>query len=48
MPAMNLNIKKTKQEISQRKLEGFLKLAEIIQWGRKNPVKFCERFYGID
>jgi hypothetical protein len=25
-----------------------LKLAEIIQWGRKNPVKFCERFYGID
>lgn len=45
---MNIIIKKTKNEISQRKLEGYLKLAEIVQWGRKVPVKFCERFYGIE
>lgn len=31
---MNINVKETKQEISQRKLEGYLKLAEIVQWGR--------------
>lgn len=34
--------------ISQRKLDGYLKLAEIIQWGRKNPVKFIERFMGLE
>jgi hypothetical protein len=31
---MNYTIKQTKQQISQRKLEGYLKLAKIIQWGR--------------
>ncbi|MFC8688165.1 terminase [Brevibacillus porteri] len=45
---MNIIVKESKQEISQRKLEGYLKLATIIQWGRKSPVKFCERFYGIE
>lgn len=45
---MDIHVKSTKQEMSQRKLEGYLKLAEIIQWGRRVPVKFCERFYGID
>lgn len=34
--------------ISQRKLDGYLKLAEIVQWGRKNPVKFVERFMGLE
>lgn len=34
-----------KNNISQRKLDGYIKLAEIIQWGRKNPVKFVERFF---
>lgn len=45
---MEIIVKETKQEMSQRKLEGYLKLAEIVQWGRKAPVKFCERFYGIE
>lgn len=36
------------KHMSQRKIEGFLKLAEIIQWGRKNPVKFVERFFGME
>lgn len=31
------------KNMSQRKIDGYLKLAEIIQWGRKNPVKFVER-----
>lgn len=35
-------------EISQRKLEGYLKLAKIINWGRQNPVLFVRDFFGID
>jgi hypothetical protein len=31
---MNVIIKQSEKEMSQRKLEGFLKLAKIIQWGR--------------
>jgi hypothetical protein len=38
----------SKENLSQRKIEGYLKLAEIIQWGRKNPVKFVERFFGME
>lgn len=34
--------------MSQRKVEGYLKLAEIINWGRKFPVRFVERFLGLD
>ena len=45
---MEIIIKKSEKEISQRKLEGYLKLAEVVQWGRRVPVKFCERFYGIE
>ncbi len=35
------------KELSQRKIEEFNKMARIIQWGRKNPVKFCELFFGL-
>jgi len=35
------------KELSQRKIEEYSKMAKIIQWGRKNPVKFCEKFFGI-
>jgi hypothetical protein len=45
---MDIHNKLSKQDISQKKLEGYLKLAQIVQWGRKNPVKFCEQFYGIE
>ncbi|HFD2052260.1 hypothetical protein [Clostridium perfringens] len=37
-----------KENISQRKLEGYLKWAEIIRWGRRNPVKFAEQFLGVE
>jgi len=40
--------KSTEKELSQRKKEGYLKLTEIIQWGRKYPVKFIDRFMGIE
>ncbi len=35
------------KEFSRRKLEEYSKMANIIQWGRKNPVKFCEVFFGL-
>lgn len=41
-------IKPTEQIISQRKLEGLQKLAEIKQWGLRNPTKFMERFIGVE
>ena len=30
--------------LTQKKLEGYKKYSEIIQYGRKNPVKFAETF----
>lgn len=41
-------VKPSENEISQRKLEGYLKLAEIKQWGIKNPTKFMSIFLGVD
>lgn len=38
----------SKENISQRKLEGYLKWAKIVQAGRKNPVWFAETFFGIE
>lgn len=37
----------TNKELSQRKLEEYNKMAKIVQWGRKSPVKFCETFFGL-
>lgn len=34
--------------LSERRLEGYLKLAELIQYSRKNPIFFVERFLGIE
>lgn len=35
------------KELSQRKIEEYTKMANLIQWGRKNPVKFCELAFGL-
>lgn len=37
----------TSKEFSQKKLESYHQMAKIIQWGRKNPVKFAEVFFGL-
>ena len=36
----------TSNEFSQKKLESYAQMAKITQWGRKNPVKFAELFWG--
>lgn len=40
--------KESKDVISQKKMEGLLKLAEIIQWGRRQPVEFTKLIMGIE
>lgn len=40
--------KMSKSGMTQKKLEGYLKYNEIIQWGRRNPVKACEFFFGLE
>lgn len=35
------------KELSQRKYEEYAKIEKIINWGRKNPVKFCELVFGL-
>lgn len=37
----------SQKEFSQKKLESYSQMAKTIQWGRKNPVKFAELFWGI-
>lgn len=37
----------SRANISQRQLEGYLKWAEIVQWGRRNPTKFAETILGV-
>ena len=44
----SIYIKPSENEISQRKLESYQKLAEIKQWGIKNPTKFMSIFLGVD
>lgn len=34
--------------LSERRLEGYLKLAKIVQWGRKYPVRYVEHILGIE
>lgn len=41
-------VKPTYYDMSNLRLEGLKKTAQIVQWGRRNPVKFCERFMGIE
>lgn len=44
----SIYVKPSENEISQRKLESYRKLAEIKQWGIKNPTKFMSIFLGVD
>ena len=41
-------VKPTEFQISERKLEGYKKLAEIKQFGIKYPTKFMKEFIGVE
>lgn len=36
----------TNKELNQQKFEEYSKVTKIIQWGRKNPIKFSEEVFG--
>ena len=35
------------KELSQKKLDEYSNMAKLVQWGRKNPVKFSELAFGL-
>lgn len=43
---MQFIMKHSAKELSQRKLSEYNQLATIINWGRSNPVRFAEEFFG--
>lgn len=45
---MIVTVKESASQISERRLEQLYDYAKVIQWGRKNPTKFCEMFFGIE
>lgn len=45
---MEYFLRNTEAQISQKKMESYLKMAQVIQWGLRAPTKFCERFMGIE
>lgn len=48
IPNYEIYVKPTELQISQRKKESYLKLAEIKQWGIQNPTKFLKEFVGVE
>lgn len=44
---MEIYIPISSKELSQRKIEEYQKMSKIINWGRCNPVRFCETFFGL-
>lgn len=44
---MDYYIKSSEKEISQRKLLEYDKFAEVIRWGRSNPLRFAEEIFGL-
>lgn len=45
---INVIFKDFNYEISQRQIDFFEKYNKVIQWGRRNPVKFMEDFLGLE
>ena len=44
---MSSSTQAKRKMLSERRLQSYLKLAEIVQWGRKYPVRFVEEILGI-
>lgn len=44
---MEIYVPMSTRELSQRKLEEYGKMAKIVQWGRANPVRYCQEVYGL-
>ena len=44
---LDIYIPTNKRELSLRKQEAYEEFAKVINWGRGNPIKFCEVMFGI-
>lgn len=44
---MEIYIPMTDKELSNRKIEEYGKMSKIVQWGRANPVRYCNQVFGI-
>lgn len=44
----NIIFNQSDYEIAQKKMETFEKFNKVIQWGRREPVKFMEKFLGLE
>ena len=44
---LDIYIPTNKRELSLRKQEAYDEFAKVINWGRGNPIKFCEVMFGI-
>ncbi len=44
---MNTYAPLNQRELSQKKLEEYHKYCQLIQWGRKSPVKFASEVFGV-
>ena len=47
MLMINVIYNKSDYELSQRKIEMFEKYLKMIQWRRREPVKFMEEVFGL-
>ena len=47
MLMINVIYNKSDYELSKRKIEMFEKYLKMIQWGRREPVKFMEEVFGL-
>lgn len=44
---MDFTITATKKELSQRKIQAYHDMSNIINWGRRNPIRFAEHIFGL-
>lgn len=45
---MDFIINQNKKNISIKRMEQYLKLNKILQWGRRAPCKFVELVFGLE
>ena len=44
---MEIFVKPSGLELTQKRIDDYKKVCEIVQWGRRNPVQFVREFFGI-
>ena len=45
---ISLYSRKTETDLTIRKKESMDKYVDLIQWGRRNPVLFAEKIFGVE